>query len=109
MSTTLTAPKRIGSYFLPDNGKDPHLEYKEKKIADDLCKYLLEEYTQELMYGKSASVRMNAAEKIADYTTPKSESISILLDAVRMDENLNVRNQAKVSIEAILRKSDYRN
>lgn len=86
-------------FFLEED--DRNIAQTDRKLADDLTRYLLDEFTSELRYHRSARSRILAANKIASYGTHKYD-VEVLLDASRVDENPNVRTAAKDFVEVLL-------
>ena len=91
---------RPTNYFLLEDDAQ-NLALADSKLADDLTRYLLEEFTSELRYHRSAKSRILAASKIASYGNDRYDA-QVLLDAARIDENPNVRTAAKDSLEMLL-------
>ena len=78
-----------------------HFVLQEKRIADELFNYLMDEYNSDLTTLKSARDRIHAAKQIGRYATKKSH-IQALINSYKTDKNPIVRATAKECIENVI-------
>ena len=102
MSTSLGLMHSLSnSLYHTDSSKN--YEREEKQLAYELSGYLVEAYSTELRYGKTAKTRVNAAKKLFSYCRTVKDA-DALLDASRYDENPYVRTAARTVLSHLLNK-----